>query len=175
LDVVQGDGESLPFPDASFDFVVLMEVLVHVHDPRKMLAEIKRVFKPGGVLLGSCPHKNMEMNIWDDARLHHAYYTTAEAYDLLRETFEKVYLKVLNGAQFAAEIRDQRDGATRRRDSVPLRRGRHQTLGLAAATQRHLARVDGPDAIPRRGLLPHDRVCRQDEQAGPHRHPFQRL
>jgi SAM-dependent methyltransferase len=104
LDVALGDGESLPFPDASFDFVVLMEVLVHVHDPRKMLSEIKRVLKPGGVLLGSCPHKNLEMNIWDDARLHHAYYDTAQAYDLLRETFDKVYLKVLRGGQYAAAM-----------------------------------------------------------------------
>lgn len=104
LDVVLGDGESLPYADATFDFVVLMEVLVHVHDPKKMLAEIRRVLKPNGVLLGSCPHKNLEMNVWDDARLHHAYYTTAEAYDLLRNSFDKVFLKVLNGAQFALKM-----------------------------------------------------------------------
>lgn len=104
LDVIQGDAEALPFPDASFDYVVLMEVLVHVHDPRKMLAEIRRVLKPGGVLLGSCPHKNMEMQMWDDARLHHAYYTTEDAYALLRESFDRVFLKVLRGAQFALAL-----------------------------------------------------------------------
>lgn len=101
LDVVLGDGETLPFPDASFDYVVLMEVIVHVHEPRKMLAEIKRVLKKDGVLIGSAPHKNLEMNIWDDRRMHHAYYTTEELSDLLYEFFPAVYPKVLKGGQFS--------------------------------------------------------------------------
>lgn len=101
LDVILGDGESLPFEDASFDYVVLMEVIVHVHDPKKLLKEIKRVLKKDGVLLGSAPHKNLEMNIWDDQRLHHAYYTTEELSDLLYGTFQAVYTKVLKGGQFS--------------------------------------------------------------------------
>lgn len=101
LDVSLGDGESLPFPDASFDYVVLMEVLVHVHEPLKMLKEIRRVLKKDGVLIGSCPHKNLEMNIWDDRRLHHAYYTTEQVYGLMREVFDSCHLKVLKGGQFS--------------------------------------------------------------------------
>lgn len=101
LDVIQGDGESLPFPDSSFDYVVLMEVIVHVHEPRKLLSEIKRVLKKDGVLIGSAPHKNLEMNIWDDRRLHHAYYTTEQLEDLLYEYFPGVYTKVLKGGQFS--------------------------------------------------------------------------
>ena len=101
LDVSLGDGESLPFPDASFDYVVLMEVLVHVHEPLKMLKEIRRVLKKDGVLLGSCPHKNLEMNIWDDRRLHHAYYKTEEVYGLMREVFDSCHLKILKGGQFS--------------------------------------------------------------------------
>lgn len=101
LDVVLGDSEALPFEDGTFDYVVLMEVLVHVHDPRKMLSEIRRVLKADGTLIGSCPHKNLEMNIWDDARLHHAYYTTDELYDLLKEYFPNVHFKVLKGGQFS--------------------------------------------------------------------------
>ena len=101
LDVIKGDGENLPFPDNSFDYVVLMEVLSHVHDPQKVLKEIKRVLKKNGVLLGSCPHKNLEMNIWDDNRMHRAYYTTNELQDLLYSTFSAVYTKVLNGAEFS--------------------------------------------------------------------------
>ena len=99
LDVIQGDGENLPFPDKSFDYVVLMEVLVHVHDPKKLLSEIRRVLKKDGVLIGSSPLKDLEMNIWDDRRLHHAYYTSQEIHDMLSEYFYDVHFKVLNGAQ----------------------------------------------------------------------------
>lgn len=106
LDVVLGDGQELPFQDASFDYVVLMEVLVHVLEPKKLISEIRRVLKPSGVLIGSCPHKNLEMNIWDDARLHHAYYTTDELYDFLKETFPNVHFKVLKGGQFAIAMAD---------------------------------------------------------------------
>lgn len=41
--------EALPFPDKSFDRVESREVIEHVIDPQKMLAEISRVLKPGGV------------------------------------------------------------------------------------------------------------------------------
>lgn len=101
LDVVLGDGESLPYDDSSFDYVVLMEVLVHVFDPKKLLTEIKRVLKKDGILLGSSPLKDLEMNIWDDKRLHHAYYTDAEIYGMLKEHFYDVHFKILKGAQFS--------------------------------------------------------------------------
>ncbi|HEY7356431.1 MAG TPA: class I SAM-dependent methyltransferase [Ktedonobacterales bacterium] len=43
--------EALPFPDATFDSVVATLVLCSVSDPRRSLAEIRRVLKPGGALL----------------------------------------------------------------------------------------------------------------------------
>ena len=95
-----GDTEELPYADKSFDYVVLMEVLSHIHEPQKALKEIRRVLKDDGVLIGSCPHKNIELAIWDDARLHHAYYTTEQLYELLNDSFEEVHLKVLKGGQF---------------------------------------------------------------------------
>jgi SAM-dependent methyltransferase len=52
---VFADGAALPFADATFDTVLLLEVLEHVADARAVLAEIARVLKPGGVLLLSVP------------------------------------------------------------------------------------------------------------------------
>merc|ERR1711964_731458 len=43
--------ESLPFEDSSQDIVTCLQVLHHVRDRGKMLDEILRILKPGGVLI----------------------------------------------------------------------------------------------------------------------------
>lgn len=48
--------EALPFPDASFDLVVSNNVLEHVGDVPRALAEMYRVAAPGGRLLHCCPN-----------------------------------------------------------------------------------------------------------------------
>jgi len=50
IELRQVGAEELPFPNASFDFVIDTLVLCSVRDPRKVLSEIKRVLKPGGEL-----------------------------------------------------------------------------------------------------------------------------
>jgi SAM-dependent methyltransferase len=52
---VEADLTSLPFDDASFDGVVLGEVLEHVEDDRLGLAEVARVLRQDGVLALSVP------------------------------------------------------------------------------------------------------------------------
>ncbi len=49
-DIRQMDGEALGFPDASFDYVALFHVLSTTADPARMLAESRRVLRPGGRL-----------------------------------------------------------------------------------------------------------------------------
>ena len=48
---VPGAGEGLPFADASFDTVVTCLTLCSVDDPPRVLAEIRRVLRPGGKFL----------------------------------------------------------------------------------------------------------------------------
>lgn len=52
---VFGDGHVLPVRDASFDTVLSFEVLEHVDDPERCVAEISRVLRPGGRLLMTVP------------------------------------------------------------------------------------------------------------------------
>jgi SAM-dependent methyltransferase len=49
--LVTAPAEALPFEDASFDTVVSTLVLCTVTDPRRAVAEIARVLRPGGRLL----------------------------------------------------------------------------------------------------------------------------
>jgi SAM-dependent methyltransferase len=46
---VVGDVERLPFADGTFDLVFATGLLEHVEDDRALLAEIRRVLKPGGL------------------------------------------------------------------------------------------------------------------------------
>jgi SAM-dependent methyltransferase len=50
LELVTGDAEDLPFPDATFQAVVGGFVLNHLPDPEAALAEVARVLAPGGRL-----------------------------------------------------------------------------------------------------------------------------
>jgi ubiquinone/menaquinone biosynthesis C-methylase UbiE len=44
------DASDMPFADHSFDVVIAMHMLYHVHDQTQAIAEMHRVLKPGGTL-----------------------------------------------------------------------------------------------------------------------------
>ncbi len=48
LDWLQGDGMSLPFPSASFDYITNQYSYHHVPDKHRLFSEIHRILKPGG-------------------------------------------------------------------------------------------------------------------------------
>ena len=68
-----GHAERLPYPDAHFDAVVLLDVLEHVADERAVVAEIARVLRPGGLLVVSVPHTGLLR--WADSLNVYAWLT----------------------------------------------------------------------------------------------------
>ncbi|SEP24034.1 Methyltransferase domain-containing protein [Salinihabitans flavidus] len=47
-DLREGDAQSMPFPDATFDAVVCGFGIMHIPDQPKVLSEVHRVLRPGG-------------------------------------------------------------------------------------------------------------------------------
>jgi ubiquinone/menaquinone biosynthesis C-methylase UbiE len=58
------DVTRLPFADASFDIVICSEVLEHIHDHRRAMAELARVLEPSGDLIISVPRRWPERLCW---------------------------------------------------------------------------------------------------------------
>jgi SAM-dependent methyltransferase len=55
-------GEKLPFPDASFDYVVSIEGIEHTENPFRFLRECARVLKAGGQLFLTTPNVSSLQN-----------------------------------------------------------------------------------------------------------------
>ena len=49
------DGHELPLVDDAIDFVLVTTVLEHVLDPQRVVQEISRVLRPGGVVVATTP------------------------------------------------------------------------------------------------------------------------
>ena len=54
-----GFGEALPYPDSAFDAVVCVDVLEHVADLNRVLAEVARTLRPGGLFLFDTINRNL--------------------------------------------------------------------------------------------------------------------
>ena len=94
-----GDGAALPFADAEFDRVVVVDMLEHVADEPGFVAELARVTKPGGRLIVNTPHRK------DSAlrRLRHAIGQTDEKHGHLRPGYTPDSLAAVLAPRFRLE------------------------------------------------------------------------
>lgn len=64
--VINSVGEELPFPPDSFDLILSHEVIEHVVDDRRCIAEIVRTLKPGGTARFILPQSRVPVrDAWD--------------------------------------------------------------------------------------------------------------
>ena len=67
LDIL-ADLAALPFPDGTFDLALNIVTLEHVPDPTRVVRELSRVLRPGGMLLLIVPHE------WEEHQTPHDYF-----------------------------------------------------------------------------------------------------
>ncbi len=90
---MEGDALNLPFPDESFDVVIISEVMEHIPDDKGVLAEMVRVLKPGGRIAVTVPRYGPEKVCWALSDAYHEVegghiriYTRAELEAKLKAT-----------------------------------------------------------------------------------------
>jgi SAM-dependent methyltransferase len=90
-DVHHVDASALPFPDASFDRVAVVDMLEHAPDEAAFVRELFRVTKPGGRLVVNTPHLKHTLL----RRLRHAIGQTDEKHGHLRPGYGAEGLRAL--------------------------------------------------------------------------------
>lgn len=68
---LRGDAYRLPFPDATFDRVIAAEVLEHLPEDTRAMAELARVLRPGGIAAVTVPRWLPERVCWALSRDYH--------------------------------------------------------------------------------------------------------
>jgi SAM-dependent methyltransferase len=98
-DVHLVEGSRLPFPDAAFDAVAVVDMLEHVPDEAAFVAELARVTKPGARLVVNTPHlKDTALR-----RLRHALGQTDEKHGHLRPGYTPEGLRQLLAGRFEVD------------------------------------------------------------------------
>ena len=64
VDCIIGDVEALPFDEGSFDLVLANYMLYHVPDLERAIAELRRVLRPGGMLLAATNGQGHMRELW---------------------------------------------------------------------------------------------------------------
>ncbi len=89
-DVRLGAAETLPFEDGSFDLVTALDVVEHLDEDVAALREIRRVLRPGGMLLLTVPAHPFLWGDQDEVNLHKRRYVAPQVRERLTGTGFKV-------------------------------------------------------------------------------------
>jgi SAM-dependent methyltransferase len=92
LKFIQGKVEDIPVAENSFDVVVSFETLEHTKEHKKIFQEIKRVLKPGGLVIISTPEKKYYTDLPGSQNpFHMKEVYKHEFIDLIRTHFSYYY------------------------------------------------------------------------------------
>jgi SAM-dependent methyltransferase len=99
-DVYQLDGSTTPFPDRTFDQVVIVDFLEHIPDDCGFVRELARILKPGGRVIINVPHLKPRSLL---NKFRHRIGLTDEWHGHLRPGYSLEGLRQLLGPAFIIE------------------------------------------------------------------------
>jgi SAM-dependent methyltransferase len=99
-DVYQLDGRTTPFPNQTFDQVVIVDFLEHILDDRGFVRDLARILKPGGSLIVNVPHLKPRSLL---NRFRHRIGLTDEWHGHLRPGYALEDLRQLLAPEFTIE------------------------------------------------------------------------
>lgn len=82
-----GSADSIPLPDASLDVVVSFETIEHHDKHAEMLTEIKRILRPGGLLIISSPNRPIYSEAQNFKNPFHVKELDFEEFDTLLKSY----------------------------------------------------------------------------------------
>jgi SAM-dependent methyltransferase len=101
--VRRGSCTALPLADGTADIVTALDVIEHVEDDRRAVAEMLRILKPGGIIVITVPAFQGLWSDWDVALHHFRRYRRAGLRPLLADAgFEVVRCDYINVLAFPA-------------------------------------------------------------------------
>jgi len=83
--IVRGSLDRMPFDSATFDTVLVLDVLEHIQDDAAILRNLHAVLRPGGRLILTVPAFRFLWSEHDDVNHHKRRYTTAEVQRLIED------------------------------------------------------------------------------------------
>lgn len=91
LRIADLENEPVPFEDDSFDFIYSKSVLEHFYYPEKIVSEIYRLLRPGGIVITMCPDWEFNYKMYFEDYTHRTPFMQASLRDIqLIHGFEKV-------------------------------------------------------------------------------------
>lgn len=85
IDIIQASALDLPYDTDSFDLVCAFDVLEHIEDHALAIQEIKRVYKPTGLVSITVPAFQFLWNQHDDVNHHMRRYRLPQLVDLFKD------------------------------------------------------------------------------------------
>ena len=90
VEVVEASFEEVPYPDESFDFIWSQDAILHSGDRKKVMAEVKRLLKPGGRFVFTDP---MAADNCPDG--------------VLQPIYDRIHLETLGSPKFYKDILEE--------------------------------------------------------------------
>ncbi|MBA7660165.1 hypothetical protein ES703_68164 [subsurface metagenome] len=109
---IRSIGENMPYPDNFFDLIVMLNVLDHCYEPKKVLAESARILKSTGILFLSVNTtsrfwnilKKIKMRIWKNTseKMHPYIFCRVDVLNMMGSFYKPTnilttYIDILSG------------------------------------------------------------------------------